>query len=148
MGLKFRIKEVGQKGLTLEDALSPEVIGFTGEDYLQFVEPVKIKAEVRLIDDMLLAEIKATSRFRSFDYRTLDDVERDWKENFTLDYEVTAATDHIDLTEDIRQEIILSVPLRILKDEEKKDQATVVPFADELDEEVEKYNPFEELEEE
>ena len=112
--MKIHIRQVRLEGLELEESLSSEWIGLTRKDNVRFITPVDIKAKVTRADDEAFVQIKANSRYESFCYRCLKDIKNDWATNFTLSFDVDKQAEFIDVSEDVRQELILNLPTRIL----------------------------------
>ncbi|HLF17585.1 MAG TPA: hypothetical protein VI749_01665 [Candidatus Omnitrophota bacterium] len=116
--MKIYIKDVRLEGIRVEYQIPSEAIGLAPGEYLQFIKPVQVYAQVDLVNDTLLCKTTVKSRYKSSCCRTLVDVERDWSQEFLLDFEIKRSTEFIELDDDIRQEIILSLPVRVLCDEE------------------------------
>jgi len=112
--MKIHIRQIKAEGIELQDLLSPEWIGLTRKDNVQFVEPVAIKAGITRVDDEMLVQIIANSHYESFCYRCLKDIENDWTASFMLSFDIDKQREFIDISEDIRQEMILNLPARIL----------------------------------
>ena len=118
--VKVKISDIGQSGYVLHDTLNAEYLGLTREDPLYFIGPLVIDATLQKVEDTILADVRTAGRFASFCYRTSVPVERDWSIQFSLDYKVDKNDQYIDLADDIRQEVVLGIPLRVLSDEEMK----------------------------
>ena len=144
--IKIHICDVGSDGLSIDESLDASFIGLTEDDYLKLIAPVRIQAKVERVDDTLFVHCTTQSRYESFCARSLEKVERDWQERFTLDFEIQSKQEYIDISEDIRQEIIIRLPTKVLSDAEiNKEQAE--PAATEVVESESKtYQPFANLE--
>jgi len=131
--MKIYIKDIRQEGIFVDYQIPAETLGLTQEDYLQFIKPIEVSALIERVDNTVLGKIKVKSRYKSFCCRTLVDVERDWPQEFLLDFQIDRATEFIEMDEDIRQEIILGLPVRVLCDEEmaKETDAALEPPLDE-----------------
>jgi len=112
--MKIHIRQIKIEGLKLVESLSSEWIGLTRKDNIRFVVPVDIRANVTRGDDEVFVQIEADSRYESFCYRCLEDVENNWAANFTLSFEIDKYEEFLDISEDVRQELILNLPTRIL----------------------------------
>ena len=149
MPLIVQVKSLTTTPAVIEGSILPENIGLTEEDYIQFVEPIAVKSKVYLAGDTVIADVEVKGRFKAYDYRSLDDLEKDWKINFIIDFPIEYETEKIDMEEDIRQEIIMNLPLRVLQNESQQDEPTIVPFVEEnnIEEEDEPktHRPFEDL---
>ena len=112
--MKIHIRKIGAEGFELEESLSPEWVGLTRKDNVRFIEPVAIKADITRVDEEVFVQIAAKSRYESFCYRCVCDIAKDWTANFTLTFDIDKQDEFIDTSEDVRQEIILNLPARIL----------------------------------
>lgn len=112
--MKIHIRQIRAEGIELEESLSPEWIGLTRKDNIQFIEPVAFKAGITRVGDEMFVQITADSRYKSFCYRCVSDVKNDWTANFTLTFDIDKQVEFIDISEDVRQEMILNLPTRIL----------------------------------
>ena len=112
--MKVFAHKIGQEGLELEQTLSADMIGLTGGDDVRLIAPIAIKAEVFRAEDEIIAKVTGVSRYESFCGRCLETVKQDWSTAFTLSFDIDGTTDFIDMDEDIRQELILNLPFRIL----------------------------------
>ncbi|MCA9408623.1 MAG: hypothetical protein KC733_08030 [Candidatus Omnitrophica bacterium] len=116
--IKINIKTISEEGIEIDDAIAVEEFGFAEDDYLKFIQPLSVHAKIKKYEDTLLADIKVKSRYRSFCSRSLEKVERDWQECFTLDFPIESTTEFVEISEDIRQEVITRLPVRVLSDKE------------------------------
>ncbi len=121
--MKVYLKHITEEGLPVSGELSPAFIGLTEDDYLHFITPVSIEALIQRFDEIVIGNFTVCGRFQSVCARSLEKIERDWTEKFQLEFPVTDETEFIELDEDIRQEIIIRVPLRVLSDAEAKKEA-------------------------
>ena len=62
----------------------------------------------------------AASRYESFCGRCLEEIKQDWASEFTLIFDVDKGQDFLEMDEDIRQELVLNLPARILCREDCK----------------------------
>lgn len=112
--MKIHIRQIRIEGTELEESLSPEWIGLTRKDSIRFTEPVAFKAQITRVDDEMFVQITANSRYESFCYRCVSDIKDDWTTDFTLTFDIDKYVEFIDISEDVRQEMILNLPTRIL----------------------------------
>jgi len=132
--MKIFLRDVKAEGIDVHYAIPVEEIGLTKDDYLRFIEPLEVKAHIELVDNVLLSNTKVKSRYKSFCARTFVELERDWSDEFILDFTVTKATEFVELDDDIRQEVILGLPVRILCDAEMQKEAAAIEEKENLDE--------------
>lgn len=112
--MKIHIRQIKAEGFEQEESLSPEWIGLTRKDNIRLVDPIAVKANITRVEDEMFIDIAANSRYDSFCYRCVSDVANDWTTNFTLTLDIDKQKEFIDISEDIRQEMILNLPTRIL----------------------------------
>ena len=112
--IKIQLKDIRPEGVVIHDQIDEEVMEFTKEELFRFIEPLEVDAKVEKFDEIVLAKTNVKTRYTSFCSRCLVEVEKDWIQNFTLDFPLENNPEFIELGEDIRQEIVLSLPTRIL----------------------------------
>ena len=115
---KILVRDISESGLPINDTISQNVFALTEDDYLRFIEPITVTGTIKRFDKTVLSDLQVSSKYASHCYRSLEKVQRDWKAKFTLDYELEPNQEYIELQEDIRQEIILRLPMRVLSDTE------------------------------
>ena len=111
--MKIKVRGIPSQGVQISKSVEPSEIGLTDDD-LTWLIPLEITAKVERIRDTVIAHVEVRTRLSFCCSRCLEDVERDTCENFKFDYNVAKDEGFIDIGEDIRQEIILNVPPRIL----------------------------------
>ena len=112
--IKIHLKDIGPEGIVIDQQIATEVMELTDKDPVQVVAPLKVQAKVERIGDTVLAHTDVQTRYHALCYRCLEDIEHEWSENFILDFLIASHPEFIDLEEDIRQEMILSIPERML----------------------------------
>ncbi len=118
--LKIQLKDIRPEGVLIHDQMDKEVMDFTKEELFRFIQPLAVDAKVEKFDDIVLAQTKVKTRYTSFCSRCLIEVEKDWVQNFTLDFPLAEHLEYIELGEDIRQEVFLGLPTRVLCREDCK----------------------------
>lgn len=108
--LQVRVKDIPAEGLTLKDVMSVESFAFLKDDFIRFKAPVEVAATVHKVDLTILAQTVSEGHYVSKCSRCLENVEKPWKVDFDFDVPIDRKTDFVDLTEEIRQEIILNIP--------------------------------------
>ena len=112
--MKIFIREIKENGIDVRDRLPADTIGFSETDGLNFSEPVEIHAHVERAEDVVLAKVEATSKVATFCSRCMEPLKERWQSKFMLDFPVDPSVEFIEMSEDIRQEILLSTPLKFL----------------------------------
>ena len=112
--MKIHIRRIRPEGMELDESFPAETIGLTQKDALRFVSPVEIKTKITRADNGVFAKITAGSRYESLCGRCLEGMTQDWTTEFTLSFDVEKGEEFIEMGEDIRQELILNLPARVL----------------------------------
>ena len=118
--MKIFIQQIQADSLELHESFPTEWTGLTQKDSIRFISPIASKANITRVDDEVFAKITTTGRYESYCDRCLKDLKRDWASNFKLSFDIDQQMEFVDMDEDIRQEIILNLPTRILCREDCK----------------------------
>ncbi len=118
--MKIKVKDIQPEGIEVFDHIPVAAIGLTQDDPGYFIAPLDVQAKVSRVNNTVLAKTKVHSKYRSVCARCLAEVERDWNGNFLFDFAVDKQTEAVDLDEDIRQEVLLNLPPRVLCKEDCK----------------------------
>ncbi|MCP4650749.1 MAG: DUF177 domain-containing protein [PVC group bacterium] len=110
--MKVNIHEIPKEGLSLQEVKSGEELDLERTD-LEFNKPVQIEAEITLERDNVQIDIKVESQLRFTCNRCLEDHEQQVKKNIDL---IKPAQEEsvIDITQIVREEIILDYPVKLL----------------------------------
>lgn len=112
--MKIKVKDIQPEGVEVSDHIPVTVIGLTQDDPGYFVAPLDVQAKVNRVNNTVLAKTKVHGKYRSVCARCLAGIEHDWNGNFLLDFAVDKQTEAVELDEDIRQEVLLNLPPRVL----------------------------------
>ena len=118
--MKVFLKDIRPEGLVLHDTMNADVIGVREEDHLKFDSALSINTRFELIEDTLLAKTKVRGNISSTCSRCLEEIHRGWDKSFTLDFSINRNTDYVEIDEDVRQEVVLNLPMRVLCKEDCK----------------------------
>ena len=117
--MKVKVRGIPQDGIHVEESVEPAEIGITDEE-ITCLAPLVIAADVERVGNIVVAAAEVKIRVSFSCSRCMEEVERESSENYKFEYEVNDKTEFIDLGEDIRQEMIMNLPLRILCREDCK----------------------------
>ncbi len=118
--MKVHIKDIRLGGIDVIGSMNPEVVGERKEDALRFIEPLTVKAHLERFESTVVVHIEVMGKYSSSCSRCLEIVEKNWKKDFDLDFEIERNMHSIEFEEDVRQEVILSLPRRVLCSESCK----------------------------
>lgn len=111
--IKFPVKDVFSRAIEIDKTVPMEAIGLTSEE-IDLRSPISVKARVERVDDQVIAHAKVKADFGYMCSRCLEDFHEVQELDYDFDFEVTPDLEYIDLGEEIRQEMILANPSRIL----------------------------------
>ena len=112
--MKIAIKDIQPEGSEVSGHIPVATIGLTRDDPGYFIAPLEVRAKVNRVNNTVLAKTKVHGKYRSACARCLAEIERDWNGNFLFDFAVEKQTEAVELDEDIRQEVLLNLPPRVL----------------------------------
>ncbi len=111
--IKVLVRDITSKGVAVDQTIPKESIGLSDEE-IDLRSPISVKAHVTKAGDMILAETTVTADFGFFCSRCLEEFHSVESHDYDFNFELTPTTEYIDIGEEIRQEMILSNPARIL----------------------------------
>ena len=111
--MKIKTTGIPAEGLQVTKSLEPVEIGLADED-VTCLAPLEITAKVERIRNTVIVQTEVKMKTSLACSRCLEDVERETTDHFKFEYVVESNTEFIDIGKDIRQEIILSLPAKVL----------------------------------
>ena len=117
--MKINVKKIPSRGLDLKETVPPSAIGLEPGD-IDLLSPLDIHSKVELVQNTVLVHTQVKAKFSFTCARCLEAVEEERIEEFDFDYQIDKTTESIDLGEDIRQEMIIERPVKILCKEDCK----------------------------
>lgn len=111
--MRINIKQLPLEGLTLEEEVGPAGLDLE-TDLVKFREPVKLKAHATKITNAVIVDLAINAAMSTGCSRCLEEFKVSIKKEIRLSYPVEKSETVIDLSPDIREEIILDYPLRPL----------------------------------
>ena len=111
-----KISEIPEEGLTMQEDFNPAEMKLDTPP-LRFLEPVHVTATFQKQQDVVLVQVGVTGEQERPCGRCLESYARPYDEQFFMDYSVKGKLE-LDVTDDIRQEIFLTYPVKYLCREE------------------------------
>ncbi|MFT5169725.1 MAG: hypothetical protein ACI9F2_000446 [Lysobacterales bacterium] len=111
--MKFKIKDIEGDGIGFHEEMSHEVIGTREDDQLRFVAPVSVEGHISKLDSLVMVECHVSGRLSGLCAYTMAITEQDFDHDIRFDFDVEKRDQEIDLEEDLRQEIMIGLPLRV-----------------------------------
>ena len=111
--IKFLLKDVFTKALDIDQVIPKEGIGLSDEE-VDIRSSLSIKAHVVRRDNFVVADTTVRADFGYLCARCLEDLHEDRIRAYHFEIEIEPGMEYVDLGEEIRQEMILANPPRIL----------------------------------
>lgn len=110
--MKIRVNDIPKEGMTIEEKQDPASLDLARDD-LKFVGPIGLTVFVTRDKNEVYTHVTASGRIEAICGRCLSAYNIDFSKEFDFSYDVKEKT-VLDLTDDIRQEIILEYPVKTL----------------------------------
>ena len=117
--MKIVVREIPARGLQISQEIEPAMIGLEDAN-LNILPPLKVTGKAELIDNTVLVHVDVKAKYVFTCARCLEIFEQTKTNELEFDYSVDKTVKVIDLGDDIRQEIIMDLPVRILCKEDCK----------------------------
>ena len=116
--MKIKIEEIPPEGLRKEVEYDPKELDMEYEG-LHFSTPIGARAEITLVGREVVIRVRVQYKLRLVCSRCLDEYEVAFEKEYIFNYNTQGLT-IIDITDDIRDEIMLNYPVKPLCREDCK----------------------------
>ena len=110
--MKIKISDIPEEGFTVSEEVDVGGMGLDTQ-VLRFPRPLRITATFQRERETVLAAVRVSGEMEQTCGRCLEPYAGAYDNEFHLDYEVREDP-WLDITDDVRQEILLSYPVRLL----------------------------------
>ena len=111
--MKIEVRRIPEEGIALEEQILPEALELeTGWVSLQ--APVRARGFAYRVSNTLIVDLEISGSLSSSCGRCLEEFNTGFKKALKLTYEVDSLIQVIELTTDIREEILLDFPIKPL----------------------------------
>ena len=111
--IKFPVKDIGSKGIEYHQTVPMDGVDLSAEE-IDLRSPITVKAKIERVDDQVIARVTVSADFGYMCSRCLEDFHERQDIEYYFDFDIAPETEYIDLGEEIRQEMILANPARVL----------------------------------
>ena len=111
--MKIDARQIPPEGLVLQEDIDPAVWDLD-TDLVKFREALELRAELSKVTNLVTARIKVGGALILVCSRCLKDFTADFKRDIRIDYPVDSAHLVIDFDPEIRDQLILSYPVKPL----------------------------------
>jgi len=117
--LNIAVRDISSVGAEVKGAIEEAGLDVRPEE-IKSLMPLVIDGRAERIDNIISAKVRVKGRFRYVCGRCLETCEKDLDEKFDFHYTIDPEISYIDVGEDVREEVILGFPDKVLCDEECK----------------------------
>ena len=111
--IKISVRDVSNNGLDIDQNIPKEDIGLSTKE-IDVKSLLNIKAHLERVDHVIIADVALKAEFGYTCSRCLEELYSTKEFIYKFDFEIDPTVEYIDLGEEIRQEIIMANPARIL----------------------------------
>jgi len=111
--IKISVRDIPASGLDIEQSIPKEGIGLSCEE-VDIRSLLNVKARLEKVNNFIIADTRIKAQFGYMCVRCLEELYSTQELSYKFDFEIGPEIEYIDLGEEIRQEIILSNPGKVL----------------------------------
>jgi len=111
--IKISLRDITTNGLNIDQSIPKEGIGLTSEE-VDIRSLLNVKARIEKVDNFIIADTHIKAEFGYLCARCLEELYSTEERSYKFDFEIDPGMEYIDLGEEIRQEIIMANPAKIL----------------------------------
>ncbi len=117
--MKVKVRGIPAEGLKINRTCDPSEYGLADKD-LGGLSPLTMDIRIERVGSIVLSDVLLKTVWTTHCARCLEPVRYPIDDHFQFNHTVTGGTEFIDLTDDIREEVILDLPIKILCTESSK----------------------------
>ena len=111
--IKISVRDIPSGGLDIDQSIPKEGIGLSSEE-ADIRSLLNVKAHLEKVNNFIIADTHIDAEFGYLCSRCLQELHSREKRAYKFDFEINPNSEYIDLGEEIRQEIIMANPARVL----------------------------------
>jgi len=111
--IKIPVRDIPAAGLEIAQSIPKEGIGLSSEE-VDIRSLLDVKARLEKVDNFVIADTRIKAEFGYLCSRCLEELYTTQERSYKFDFELDSTIEYIDLGEEIRQEMILANPPKVL----------------------------------
>jgi len=111
--IKISVRDIPSDGLEIAQSIPKEGIGLSSEE-ADIRSLLDVKARLEKVNNVIIANARIKAKFGFLCARCLEELYSIQEFSYKFDFEINPQIEYIDLGEEIRQEIILANPPKVL----------------------------------
>lgn len=106
--MKIKVHDIPGVGMTINKVVTPAELGLTEQDVI-CLSDLAVYAHIEKAEDVVIAGTEVAGKYRLECARCLEPIEMERTDQFQLYFDIDPTTEFINLGEDIRQELIVTI---------------------------------------
>jgi len=111
--IKISVRDIPASGLDIDQSIPKEGIGLSCEE-ADIRSLLNVKVHLERVNNFVIANTRIKAQFGYMCARCLEELYSTQERSYKFDFEIDPAIEYIDLGEEIRQEIIMANPAKVL----------------------------------
>ncbi len=111
--IKISLRDITSKGLVVNQTIPKEGIGLSDEE-IDLHSPITVKANLERVGDVVNATAHVEADFGFLCARCLEEMHAVHAYDYDFHFEINHGDEYVDLGEEIRQELIMANPTKVL----------------------------------
>jgi uncharacterized protein len=111
--IKISVRDIPATGLDIDQSIPKEGIGLSSEE-VDIRSLLNVKAHLEKTNNVVIADAHIKAEFGYMCARCLEELYSTEERSYKFDFELDPSNEYIDLGEEIRQEIIMANPAKVL----------------------------------
>ena len=111
--IKISVRDITSNGLDIDQSIPKEGIGLSSEE-VDIKSLLNVKAHLEKVDNFVVADARIKAEFGYMCARCLEELSSTEERSYKFDFEIDPTMEYVDLGEEIRQEIIMANPAKVL----------------------------------
>lgn len=113
--IKVSLRDLSSRGLDIDQVIPKEGIGLSDEE-IDLRSPITVKARLERTGNIVNAVTRVSADFGFLCARCLEELHAFHAFDYEFNFDISPGDEYVDLGEEIRQELILANPPRVLCD--------------------------------
>ena len=111
--IRISVRDIPANGLDIDQSIPKEDIGLSCEE-ADIRSLLNVKARLEKVNNFIIANTRVQAQFGYMCARCLEELLSTQEFTYKFNFEINPQNEYIDLGEEIRQEIIMANPLKVL----------------------------------
>ena len=111
--IKISVRDIPASGLDIDQSIPKEDIGLSSQE-ADIRSLLNVKAHLEKANNSIIADTRIQAQFGYICTRCLEELLSTQELTYKFDFEINPESEYIDLGEEIRQEIIMANPVKVL----------------------------------